>query len=118
MPKLHEDPAASGVHGFGDELPARDLFLRPDARRRGVTDALRRHGGGFRENQPGCGALGVVVCHQRIGYAFVTGPLTGQRGHDDAVRQREVANLEGVKKSRHKSLLFLADAGPAPIKTA
>ena len=42
MPQLQEDLAAGLVHGVGDELPAFDLLLRPDARRVGITHALRR----------------------------------------------------------------------------
>ena len=41
MPELQEDGPTCRVHGFRDALPARDLFLRPDARRIGIADAHR-----------------------------------------------------------------------------
>ena len=57
------------VHGGGDLAPALHLLGRPQARRVGIAHALRRHGGGFRQDQARAGALRVVLGHQRIGHA-------------------------------------------------
>ncbi|MNY04289.1 hypothetical protein D3C86_1369560 [compost metagenome] len=101
VPQLQDDPPAGGVHGLGDVLPALYLLGGPDAGGVRVADAHRRDRGGFADDQAGAGALHVVLGHQRAGYAAGLGAAAGQRGHDHAVGQLQIAYLDGVEKCRH-----------------
>jgi hypothetical protein len=97
MPQLQDDPAASLVHGVGGQFPAFHLRVVPDAGRVRVAHALGRDRRGLGDDQAGIGALAVVLGHQRIGHAAFTGAAARERGHDDAVGQRESAELNGVE---------------------
>ncbi|MCY1506190.1 hypothetical protein D9M68_404290 [compost metagenome] len=85
MPELGEDAPAGGMHGVGDLAPAGDLFGAMDARRPGIALALAADLGAFGNDQPGAGALGVVLGHQLGGDIAGAGPRAGHRRHHDAV---------------------------------
>ncbi|MNO54146.1 hypothetical protein D3C76_446110 [compost metagenome] len=97
VPQLQEDASARAVHGLGDVVPATHLFIVPDTRGIRVADAHRRDRGRFAEDQPGAGALDVVLGHQCIGHAALVGAAAGQRRHDDAVGQLQVAERDRVE---------------------
>ena len=85
------------MHGSRRELPALDLFRRPDTRRVGVTDPQRRDHGGLGNDQSGGRALGIVLGHQKIGDAAGAGAAARQGRHDDAVRKRQLAEFDGIE---------------------
>src|SRR5690606_13843881 len=60
MPQLDEDLAALLVNCRCDLAPAVDLGRRPDSRCIGITDALRRHGSRFAQDQPSARTLAVI----------------------------------------------------------
>ena len=91
VPELCENPPALVMHGLGHQFPAFDLLIRPQARRIGIADALRCHGGGFRKNQTGTGALGIIFGIQRMGHPPGRSAAACQRGHNDTVGQGYVA---------------------------
>ena len=106
VPQLQEDLAARAMHGLGDVGPAAHLVVGPDAGGVRVAHAHRCHGSGFAEDQPGGGALHVVLGHQRIGHAPGIRAAAGQRRHDDAVRQLHVAQCDRIENSRHGKNTF------------
>jgi hypothetical protein len=61
VPELDDDAPAGGVDGVRHPAPARDLLGRVDAGRPGVALALLRDLRGFRDQETGAGALGVVA---------------------------------------------------------
>ena len=63
------------VDRVGDALPAGDLLLAVDARGAGVAFALRRDLRGLGDDQPGGGALRVVVGVQRPGHVVISARL-------------------------------------------
>ncbi len=97
MPQLQEDSAAGFMHGLRRELPALDLFRRPDTRCVGVADPHRRDHGSLRNDESGGGALGVVLRHQTIGDAAGAGAAARQGRHEDAVRQRQITESEWIE---------------------
>lgn len=101
VPELQEDAPAGGVHRLGHVAPATDLVIGPDAGGVGIAYAHRRDRGGLAEDQAGIGALGVVLGHQGVGHAAFIGAAAGQRRHDDAVGQLEVAEHDGIEQSSH-----------------
>src|SRR3990167_6719331 len=105
VPQLQNDFAACSVHGLGHIAPATYLLIRPDTGGIRVADAHWGHGGGFTDDQAGAGALHVVLGHQRVGHAAFIGAAAGQRGHDDAVIELQIANLDRVEKCGHGTVL-------------
>ncbi|MNV67768.1 hypothetical protein D3C71_1605810 [compost metagenome] len=102
VPQLQEDLAARAMDSLGHVGPATYLIVGPDARGVRVADAHRCHRGGLAEDQPGGRTLHVVLGHQRVGYAAFVGAAAGQRCHDDAVGQLEVAQFDWIENSRHE----------------
>ena len=105
VPQLQDDLAACSVHGLGHIAPAAYLIIRPDAGGIRVTDAHRGYGRGFTDDQPSAGALHVVLGHHRVGHAAFIGAAAGQRRHDDAVVELQIANLDRVEKRSHGKVL-------------
>lgn len=97
VPQLHEDTAARLMHGVRHDLPACDLFVRPDAGRVGITDALRRDRRRFADDQARRCAVGVVARHEFVGDARGAGARARQRRHDDAVRKQQIADEQGIE---------------------
>jgi hypothetical protein len=80
-----------------------------------VADALRHDRHALGDQQAGRGALGVVVGHQGVGDLGRTGPQAGQRRHDDAVGQLQVAETKRIEQSGHEAISErLADPASAP----
>ena len=61
MPELEDDLAAGAMDAVGDETPARDLILGPDARRVRIADPLLADRSRLRDDEAGRGALDVIV---------------------------------------------------------
>ena len=97
MPQLHHHLAAGLVHGVGDALPAIKLLGAIQTRHVGIALGLVADGGGFADDQPGRGALGVVLGHERVGHG-VGRSVACERRHHDAVGQRKLAHLDAVKE--------------------
>ena len=98
--ELRDDRAAARVHGVGDQAPARDLLVGVQARRARVALADR---GGLRalgDDQPGAGALGVVLGVQRGRDAAGAGAVARHRRHHEAVGELELAEAVGGEQVR------------------
>ena len=102
MPELQDDLAAGGMHRLGDGAPATHLFSRPNAGGVRVADTHWRDGRGFADDQPGAGALHVILSHHRVGHTAFISTAASQRGHDDAVVQFKLTDFNRVKKCGHQ----------------
>ena len=100
MPELQPDASALGVDGPGYAFPASYLSLGPDTGRARIADTHGFHRGRLGDDQAGGGALCIVFGHKGRGRAFF-GRRTHarKRGHDDAVRQNQVAKAQGVEEA-------------------
>ena len=96
MPELHHNFAALVMHRFGDMLPAVKLLGAIQAGHIGIALALVADGGGFGNQQPGRGALGIVLSHQGCGNG-VRRAVARQWRHHDAVGKLPIANLNSVE---------------------
>ncbi len=96
MPDLSEDVSSGAVDGGGDGLPGFDLLGGPEAGDVGVAYAGGVDWDAFGEDEAGAGALGVVLGHERGGDVAGGAAQAGEWGHEDAVRELEVAQLDGV----------------------
>ena len=79
--------------------------LGPEAGDVGVADAEGVDGCAFGEDEAGGGALGVVVGHDGRGDVVGRAAEAGERGHEDAVGEVEVAELDGVEEGWHVETL-------------
>ncbi len=95
VPQLGHDPATTRVDRLGHLTPALDLLVAPQPGRIDVADALRRDGGRLGDDQPGAGALTVVLGVECRRGAALAGPVARQWGHDDPVGQRERPDGDG-----------------------
>mmetsp|Transcript_8584 Transcript_8584/g.24840 ORF Transcript_8584/g.24840 Transcript_8584/m.24840 type:complete len:556 (-) Transcript_8584:176-1843(-) len=96
VPHLVHDPAAIGVHGVVDALPALHLLARVEAS--GVCPAVGGlgDGGGLSEDQAAVhGAVGVVLDEVIVGHAGRTGAAAREGGCEDAV-----AHIDGADRAR------------------
>ena len=99
MPELDEDLAAALMHLIGDLAPAGDLVLGVDAGRVLVALALLRDLACFGDQKPCGGTLGVIVGGKRARYEGAgNGAVARQRRHHETVRQRDRAELVGLKQ--------------------
>jgi len=101
VPELDDDLAARGVDRVGHAPPAGQLFFRIQAGHVGIALALVADGRGFRDQQAGAGALAVIGGRDGQGYG-ARRPVAGQRGHDDAVGELQVADGDGVVQRGHR----------------
>src|SRR3954447_22627956 len=92
---LHEDPAAGGVHALGDTGPAGAVPIGDDAGLAEVAPGLDAGEGALGDDQPGAGALAVVLDVEVAGGAVGVGAHAGERRHHDAVGQGQVTDLQG-----------------------
>jgi hypothetical protein len=93
MPKLDEDRAAGVMDGIGNAPPARNLRFSINARRVDIALALLRDLRRFADDQPGAGALAVILHHEIIGNIAAAGAIARQGRHDDAVAQGQLAQF-------------------------
>jgi hypothetical protein len=98
MPKLQEDAAARAMDSVGHLPPALDLGVGVDARRPRIAHAFRRHLRRLGDDQPGGGALLIVLCVKRGRNIAGAGAVARHRRHDDPVREQERAELERRKE--------------------
>ena len=61
----------------------------------GIAVAARRDRGRLGDDQSSRGALGIVLGIQPIGHMALRGPATGERGHEDPVRQSQRTECHG-----------------------
>ena len=101
VPELQENAPALGVDRGGDLLPTGDLLVGVDAWGIRVAMAAGRDRGRLSDDQAGAGALGVIFGHQVRRDVGPFGATTGQRSHQDAVRQREGTDFERRKEGGH-----------------
>src|SRR5690606_35106097 len=102
MPELDENFSALVMNCRSHLPPAINLGRRPYARRIGIPHPLRRHRGCLGENQPGAGALAVILPHKIIRNSSVTGAATCHGCHDDTIAQSYRPQLNGVKQACHR----------------
>ena len=86
--QLHEHPGAERPHGIGHQLPAGDLLGRKQAGNARVAETVWRGRGALRDDQPGRGALRVVLRHQRV-RDVARGAAASHRRHHEAVLQAQ-----------------------------
>jgi hypothetical protein len=97
VPDLREDSSASVVGGGGDGLPEVSLFFGPDAGDVGVANAEGVDRSAFGDDEASGGALGVVLGHDGGGEVVGRAAEAGEGGHEDAVGEVKVADLDGVE---------------------
>ena len=112
VPQLAVDAAAARMHGLGHLPPAIELLGAVEARHVGVALALMGDGRAFADDQPGAGALRVVLRHQRRGDG-VGRAVARERRHDDSVGQMQVPHLHGFEQVLH-GMLVRGGAGGVP----
>ena len=103
MPELQENATACCVHRLGHQLPARYLFLIPDAGCVRITHTYGRDRSGFTDNQAGSGPLGIVLGHKFIGHPAGTGSAAGKWAHHQTVGKLYGAKLHRLKQGRHST---------------
>jgi hypothetical protein len=106
VPELEDDAAAFGMHRVGHPPPRGDLLDGMNSRRIEVALGHRADLAGLGDDQAGGGALAVIVDGQRSRPAAVDGAVAGQGRHDDAIGQRNVADMEGIEQRRHAASLL------------
>ena len=116
MPDLADDLAARVVHRLHDRPPRIDLRVGPDARCERPAQALLADAGGLGEDQPGAGALGVILGHDRGRHVLAGGAAAGERGHEDPVLRLDGADADRVEQGRH-GLPRAGAATPHPIRS-
>jgi len=98
VPQLRDDAAARGMDCLGDGLPAFDLRIGPQPRRRRPAEPFLRNSRRFGDDQPGRGALAIIFNRKFVGDEAGAGTAARQRRHDDAVGRVDRAKLDRVKK--------------------
>ena len=98
--QLDDDPAVGRVHGVGDLAPPGDLLVIVDAGGEEVALAVGVGLGALGDDERVRGPLGVVLGVQLGRYAFRGGAVTGHGGHDQAVREGDVADEWSVSTGR------------------
>src|SRR5258708_17985201 len=119
MPELQKNPAAGFADGVCNQPPSFGLSLCVDSRRVKISMASRRHRRGLGNDQTGAGALAVILRIQLPGDVarhFCAHPC--QRRHDNAVREAEFSQLNGVKQgcAAHKMSAY-AQRSPGADRT-
>ncbi len=94
MPDLQGDAAAGGVHRVGDFLPAHHLLRAVDARLGDEGRGIAGGHGGLGDDQPGAGALRVILRDQIARHVLRLGAAARQRRHHHPVGQFQRASLE------------------------
>ncbi len=122
MPKLQMNSAPCLMYRIRDPAPASDLLVRIDAGSKCITFALPGDLGCLTDNQPRTSPLPIVFSiHFIWSIAWLGGSGTGQRRHDDAIRQQQITEPERFKKNvclrAHVPLLFLWQYSTSPART-
>ena len=98
VPELEHDPPPRGVHVIGHALPPRDLRLVVDTRLVPEGGASLHCHGGLGDDETRAGPLTVVLGHERAGDVPAVGATASERGHEDAVRRLDGADVKGLEK--------------------
>ena len=102
MPELEQDAPAGAMHALDDLAPALDLLVGPYAGRMRIADARRRDRSRLGNDEAGGSALNVIVAHQGVRNAPWPGRSVARQGREeDAVGNREIADLQGVEQGGH-----------------
>jgi hypothetical protein len=86
VPKLAKNAPTSRVHRLRHVAPSRDLLRQPDPRPERPAEPLPADAGSFRNDQPGGGALSIILRHKRRRNVVARVARARQRRHQDAVR--------------------------------
>lgn len=101
--ELGDNLATASVYGVGDQPPAGDLLVGVQARGVRVSLAGRRRLRALGDDQASGGALAVVLGRQLGRGLPDTRAVAGQRCHDEAVAQAQVAELVRREQIGHGS---------------
>ena len=101
VPELDDDLAAGCMDRVGDPLPPPHLLVVVEARSVDPSGRLLGDDRGFADDQSCRRPLPVVFDHEVVGNPVGTGATPGERGHDHAVGQLEIAGREGREKTVH-----------------
>ena len=118
VPDLHVDAPALGVHGGGDLLPGGHLLWRVDTRLCDEGRGVGGHHGALSDQQATAGTLGVVLGHEGVGHVARICACAGQRREQDAVRNRESANLQGIEECGVHRSKRVRRTGNTKLRTA
>ncbi len=101
MPELREDAAACLMDGVRDRLPGFHLLARPDAGCKGPTKPLPRHADALADNQPGCGALPIIIDHDGRRDMGTGGTGARKRRHQYAIAGTDGTQLDRFEEAGH-----------------
>jgi hypothetical protein len=107
MHHLHVDESAARVHGVRHTPPGGGLRLCLDPRRGEVAFAITGGINTFRDDEAGGSALRVIRGDEVRRLTVVVRAGAGHRGHHDAVRKFEIAQLDAIKKAFHLKYSWL-----------
>ena len=88
---MTEDAAAFGMYGIGDRLPSPGLVFGEEPGCKHVPVGFFRDLGGFGDQQPCRGPLGIVGGCHGFGHPVFVVAVAGHGGHDHAIGQFKVA---------------------------
>jgi len=94
MHQLHEDSATCLMDAIGHASPALYLFLVEQSGNARIAKAVGRRRGALGDDQSGIRAQAVILFHHGVG-RVADGAAARERCHDDAVLQRQAAELGG-----------------------
>lgn len=100
MSELEEDTSASTMDSLRNRLPAFYLVASVDAGSIGISLPLLAYGGAFSDDQTGGSSLSVVGAIERCRNIAGSGPHARKWRHDNAIRKRNTAQLQGLKERR------------------
>jgi hypothetical protein len=102
MPQLAEGRTAFRMDSGRDRFPCFDLGFAPDPRHSSITHPHRIDRDRFGEDESSRRSLPIVLCHQvRSRQVIFRSSRPGKRGHEDAVRQAEIAYFYWSEKCCH-----------------
>ncbi len=98
MHELSDHAAALGAHRLGDGAPPDDLRLAVQSRRTAVTLAMDAWLRALADDQPGTGALAVILDVERSWHIALARSAARHRRHHDAVGELQLAELHGFEE--------------------
>ena len=99
--QLQHNASAFGMHGLGDPLPTGHLFGTVDRGRPAIAQAAGRRCSAFGDDQPGTGALTVILDHLAARDRICQGSTACHRRHDNSVGQLQLAQGDRLEQDAH-----------------